>query len=249
MFLNWFIPALLVTAAVGLLVFSLMFKKNEFTTKDLALAAVCVGLSFALSFWRVWHNPQGGSITIASMLPIALFAYIAGFRKGLIVGLAYGALQLIQDPQIYHPVQVLLDYFLGFGAVAAAGAFKHIKAFKKCDFLLGITAAGLLRFACSIISGVVFFQAYVPEGWGLWPYSLAYNSVLLIDIAICLVPAAFIQYVPALRKFMNYMDDGKNFGAGRNGNKMKTCTDGDLNGRCAGDTQKNADAVDKSGAM
>lgn len=220
MFLDWFIPCLLVVAAIVVLVISLTYKKNKFTTKDLALAAVCLGLSFALSYWKVWENPQGGSITVASMLPIMLFAYIAGFRKGTIAGLAYGLLQFIQMLWFVHPVQVLLDYFLAFGAIGLAGAFKHIKAFKRFDFLLGIITVGLVRFFFSMAAGVVFYQEYAviynaEHGVNLtvWAYSALYNSVLLIDSAICLAVAVFMQYSPHFRKFMNYMDDGYNFGA------------------------------------
>ena len=213
MFLKWFIPCLTAFAAVAVLTISLTWKKNRFTTKDLALAAVCVGSSTALSFWRVWKMPYGGSITIASMLPIMLFAYIAGFRKGLIAGLAYAGLQLVQADanEFVNPAQVFLDFFLGFGAVSLAGVFKGVAALEKCDFLLGITVAGIVRYFFSLISGVVFFYMYAPEGMGIWVYSAAYNSVLLIDAAICLAVAVFMQYSPHFRKFMNYMDDGHNF--------------------------------------
>ena len=212
MFLNWLIPLLLAIAAITLLIVSLTYKKNRFTTKDLALAAVCIGLSFALSYWKVWQNPQGGAITIASMLPIMLFAYIAGFRKGLIAGLAYGILQFIQSPWFIHPIQVVLDYILAFGSIGLAGAFKHITVLKKADFILGIITVGIVRFFFSFIAGIVFYaENAATYNMAVWPYSAAYNSVLLIDTAICLVVAVFMQYSPHFRQFMNYMDDGKNF--------------------------------------
>ena len=211
MFLKWFIPCIVTVAVIAVLVASLTYKKNRFTTKDLALAAVCLGLSFALSYIRLWRMPQSGSVTAASMLPIMLFAYIAGFRKGLIVGIAYGFLQLVQDPFIVHPVQPLLDYIFGFGAIALAGAFKNIKPLKKVDFLLGIIAVGIARFFFSYVSGVVFFPEYAPAGQSVWIYSAIYNSVLLVDSAICLAAAIYLQYSPQFRKFMNYMDDGRNF--------------------------------------
>ena len=212
MFLNWLIPVIFVVGIIAVLIVSLTYKKNKFTTKDLALAAVCVGLSFALSYWKIWENPQGGSVTVASMLPIMLFAYIAGFRKGTIAGLAYGLLQFIQSPWFVHPVQVLLDYFLAFGAIGLAGAYKKIPPFKRFDFLMGIVTVGVVRFFFSFIAGIVFYRsAAADHNMAVWPYSAAYNSVLLIDTAICLVVAVFMQYSPHFRKFMNYMDDGSNF--------------------------------------
>jgi len=58
------------------------------------------------------------------MLPLFIFAYYYGPGPGVIVGMAYGFLQLIQDPFIVQWVQVLLDYPLAFGALGLAGFFR-----------------------------------------------------------------------------------------------------------------------------
>ncbi|MBR2384770.1 MAG: energy-coupled thiamine transporter ThiT, partial [Clostridia bacterium] len=70
---------------------------------------MCVALSFALSYIKLFEMPQGGSVTLFSMLPIMLFSYIYGMKKGLLVGVIYGLLQAVQDPYIIHPAQFLLD--------------------------------------------------------------------------------------------------------------------------------------------
>ncbi|MDR1093052.1 MAG: energy-coupled thiamine transporter ThiT [Clostridiales bacterium] len=192
------------------LVAVLSYRHKAMTTKEIALAAVCVGVSFALSYIK-FSLPQGGSATAASLVPVCIFAYIYGFRKGLIVGIVYGWLQLVQEPYILHPAQVLLDYVLGFGCIAFAGAFRkrNLPKAGMYDLLLGVAVAGLGRYFCSFLSGVVFYAEYAWEGWPVWAYSLAYNGILMIDIAICLAVCAVLQYTPQFKKAVLYMNPEK----------------------------------------
>ena len=187
----------------------LTYRRKPMTSKEIALAAVTVGVSFGLSYIKIWTMPAGGSVTAASLTPVLLFAYIYGFRKGLIVGMAYGWLQLIQQPIVVHPVQVLLDYVLGFGCIAFAGVFRR-KGLPKAgmyDLLLGIAAAGVGRYICSVASGILFYAADAQDfGMAVWPYSFAYNSILLLDIAICLAVCAYLQYSRQFKRVILYFD-------------------------------------------
>lgn len=163
--------------------------RGQWTVKEMVVGALCIGLAFVLSYIRIWHMPMGGSITPASMLPIMLFAYIYGTPKGLIVAVAYGVLQLIQDSYIVHWVQLILDYILAFGSLALAGLFRK-------SILPGIVVAGLGRFLFATLSGVIFFGEYAPEGQSALVYSLSYQATYLIpEIVICLV----IALIPAIR--------------------------------------------------
>ena len=48
-------------------------KSNSNTNiKRMVLTAVLIGLGTALSLVKIWQMPLGGSITLLSMLPIAL---------------------------------------------------------------------------------------------------------------------------------------------------------------------------------
>lgn len=49
---------------------------------------------------------MGGSITLASMLPLMVYSYMFGARKGVFAGLIYGVLQFIQNPQVYEWMQI-----------------------------------------------------------------------------------------------------------------------------------------------
>ena len=95
---------------VGVVLFFLTRDSKKWTTRMLANAALVIALSFILSYIRLYKMPQGGSITLASMLPIFMFAYAYGVGPGMLVGMAYGVLQFIQDAYFVHPVELLLDY-------------------------------------------------------------------------------------------------------------------------------------------
>lgn len=163
--------------------------KTKFDSRCIALAGICVALSFALSYIKMFSMPQGGSVTLASLLPVMLFAYVYGPKKGIFVGAIYGALQAMQNPYLIHPAQFLLDYPVAFATVGLAGAFGKIKALDKLPqikFALGAILTGTLRFASHVFSGVFAFGADAG-GKNLWAYSTAYNSFIFVDIAIVIV--------------------------------------------------------------
>ncbi|ADQ05787.1 proton-coupled thiamine transporter YuaJ [Caldicellulosiruptor hydrothermalis 108] len=164
-------------------------KRQKFSTKALVYGGVVIALSFILSFIKLYRMPQGGSITPASMLPLFAYAYMFGPFAGIVAGMAYGILQLIQDPYVVHWAQLLLDYPLAFGALGFAGFFRK-------NLPLGILAGGFGRFVFHFISGVVFFASYAPKGTSPVVYSAIYNATYLgPDLAVCLI----IAFIPGLR--------------------------------------------------
>ena len=76
---------------VGILVFAVSKDKKRWTARMLANGALCIALATVLSFVALYKMPQGGTITLASMLPIFLFSYAYGVGPGMLVGAAYGA--------------------------------------------------------------------------------------------------------------------------------------------------------------
>lgn len=176
--------------------------KSAWTVRELSVAAICIALAFLLSFIKIFKLPQGGMITPGSMLPIMIFAYIYGWRKGLLVGLIYSLLQFAQDPFFLTPVQFLLDYIFGFSLLALAGLAKK-------NIIPGIALGGAIRFLCSFISGIVFFGMYAPPGVPVWLYSLGYNGTYIgIETGICIA----ICLIPAMRKTIERIR--KNYGIG-----------------------------------
>ncbi len=158
--------------------------KRVFSTRVLAYGAMVIALAFVLSFIRVVKLPNGGSVTLASMLPLIVFAFIAGPKAGMIAGLGYGMLQYVQEPYFVHWAQFLLDYPLAFAMLGAAGFYKR-------NIYIAAGIAGLGRLICHFISGVVFFAEYA-EG-NVYLYSLVYNGSyilpeIILGIVILLLP-------------------------------------------------------------
>lgn len=169
-------------------------KQKQNTTKKLTYGSICIALSFVLSYIRFFKMPQGGSITAGSMLPVMLFAYWFGPADGIVAGMVYGLLQFIQDPFIIHPLQVVLDYPLAFGALGLAGLSKK-------NFSLSLAIGTIFRFFFSFLSGTLFFVEYAKQA-GEAPviYSLAYNSVILIDGLICIAISLIPQFKSAINR-------------------------------------------------
>ena len=187
-----YVSAILLIAAVVAVAFFADRKHNGgFDAKSIAYAAVCIAMSFALSYLRIVKMPQGGSITVASLLPLMIYAYMFGAKKGVFAGMVYGLLQAIQDTYILHPAQFILDYPAAFACIGLAGLFANITALQKLPqikFALGATLAGVCRFIMHFISGIFAFGAFAPEGTNVVLYSLGYQAgYVLPDIAIVIV--------------------------------------------------------------
>lgn len=194
---GWVLAGALVALGVVLLVIAR--GHIRWTARMLANAALCLALAFVLSYIKLFDLPQGGAVTAASLLPIVAFAYSYGLAPGLVVGVAYGLLQMIQDPWIVTPVQAILDYPLAFACIALAAVARRLP--DSWGWLAGMALAAVGRFVCHTFTGVVFFAEYA-EGTGMTPfvYSVSYNSFVFVDMAICAVVMAFPQVRGALKR-------------------------------------------------
>lgn len=164
-------------------------KDDGYDARSLTYGAICVALAFALSYVKFFSLPQGGSVTFASMLPIILYSYMFGTRKGLVVGVVYGMLQFIQSPQFYQPMQVLLDYPIAFGALGVAGIAKKLPFLKGkmlAEFAVGATIAIVLRYFSHVISGYYVFSSWAMEGYTAVSWAFVYNMFVFADLAIVL---------------------------------------------------------------
>lgn len=179
-----------------------------FDSKSIALAGICVSLSFALSYIKLWDLPQGGSVTLVSFLPIMLFAYLYGAKKGLFVGFVYGLLQSLQDPYIIHPAQFLLDYPVAFAMAGFAGVLKNVNMKSpQLKFALSALIGGAMRYVAHVLSGAFAFGAYALDAGAsnVFTYSLAYNSFVFVDIALVIIAGVLLlsskAFVAETKKF------------------------------------------------
>lgn len=180
-----------------LIVCAVVFSKRNgpFTTREMAYAAISLALAFALSYVKFFALSQGGSVTLASMLPIMLFSYMFGIRKGIIVGAIYGVLQAIQEPEIIHPAQFFLDYPIAFAMLGLAGIFKELNIIKKpaAAFTVGAILAGTLRYFSHVFSGIFAFASYAPAGYSAVAWGFLYNTfTTFADVAIVIVVALLL---------------------------------------------------------
>ncbi|MCX8131121.1 MAG: energy-coupled thiamine transporter ThiT [Clostridia bacterium] len=179
-------PLISLAALIALIIVLVLIRsKTSLSVKMLSYGAIAISAAFILSYVRIYKMPTGGTVTLASMLPIFIFAYIAGPRAGILAGMCYGLLQFIQDPFLVHPVQFILDYPLAFALLGLAGLIKD-------RLFIGAVIGCAGRFICHYLSGVVFFAEYA-NGQNVFIYSLAYNSSylipeLIIILGILLVP-------------------------------------------------------------
>lgn len=165
-------------------------KGGKLTVKQLVFCAMSIALGTILSEIKIIDFPWGGSATLLSMLVICLPGYFFGLGAGLLTGVAYGVLQLLVDPYVLFPMQLVMDYFLAFGALGLSGLFSNAKK----GLLKGYLVAILGRYLFAVLSGWIFFAEYAWEGWPVLPYSLVYNGIYIfaegaITVVILLIPA------------------------------------------------------------
>ena len=164
-----------------LIFFGLYVRKIKLTTRTLINISLMLALSIILHQLRIYHLPQGGSVTLGGLIPLLLISFRYGAGVGTLAGFLLGLITIIQDPFIVHPVQVLFDYPLPFMAVGLAGIF-HEKIF------LGTILALAGKFICHFISGVIFFASYAPGGTSPIIYSLVTNATYIVpELIICLI--------------------------------------------------------------
>lgn len=167
-----------------------------FTTKTLVLAGLCIALSSVLSMFKLFEMPQGGSVTPASMLPLILFAFVCGPIPGIIVGFAYGLLQVALGGYVIHPAQMLLDYPLAFAALGLSGFIPKAISNNMIRFTLGTLIALIARGFMSVLSGVIFFADYAGD-MNVWIYSLGYNySFIATEFIITAILGGIILVSP-----------------------------------------------------
>lgn len=198
-----------IIAVIAVLTFAACKKQEGDKSKSISYAAICIAMSFALSYMRLFELPQGGSITFGSLLPLMLYSFMFGGRKGILAGLVYGFLQFVQAPWFYHPVQFLLDYPLAFGAIGLTGILKERSVLNGrpfAQFALGGLIVEMIRYASHVVSGIFVFGSGDPENYGAVAWSFLYNAFTFADFAIVLAIAALLFASASFKRLLNEND-------------------------------------------
>ena len=191
---------LVILMVAALVIPIVLSRKNskKMSAKQLTFCAVAMALALVTSFIKVASLPMGGSITLFSMFFMCFIGYLYGPKIGIMTGVAYGILQLIIEPYIYAPLQVLLDYPLAFGALGMSGFFSK----KKFGLTTGVIVGILGRYICHVISGYVFFASYAPEGMNPMIYTLGYSATYIVPELIATV---IVVSLPPVMKALKYV--------------------------------------------
>jgi len=160
------------------------------TTKKIAVSAIMTALATVLMLIsKLIPAPwlQGGSVTIASMVPIISVGILFGTKWGLYSSLCYALLQMMfgfypppTQTFIYFVLVVLLDYVFAFGVLGLSGLFYSV--FGKKNFSIPVSAfiVTFLRYLCHILSGILIWGVYANEGQSVIMYSLIYNGTYMV---------------------------------------------------------------------
>lgn len=149
-----------------------LIKNARFNVKSIVMIGMFSAMSFVLYLIEFIKYPQGGGISLFSMMPTMILALLYGRQAGLTGGAIFGLLKLLNGATIVHPAQFILDYLLGGMALGLAGTFGREK---KSNVIAGCLFAAGLSVLSMVVSGAVFFGQYAPAGMNVWLYSLIYN--------------------------------------------------------------------------
>lgn len=195
----WYVWVLLVALIVAALILAMSSKKAQWNSRRLSMGAMCIAIAFVLSCIRLYRMPQGGSITPASMLPLVFFMLACGPLQGFVVGCAFGLLQLITDPYVIHPIQLLVDYPLAYGAMILGCVAAALPIDKRWKLPVAALLAGLGRYVMAVLSGAIFFAEYAGEQ-NAWIYSLVYNITYIgPDVLVCML----IACIPGMSRLVD----------------------------------------------
>lgn len=182
----------------------------------LTQSAIFIALATVLSFLPVYKMPMGGSVTLASMLPILFIGVKFGYKWGLGSAGIYALIQLFQaliegDVFVYCNgavmviVCVLFDYLVPFG-ILGLSAFARPNEGKKLSIIKASITFGVIiaiRFVCHYITGVAIWGQWAPEGMGKFLYSLIYNGqYMLPELIITLVIGIFLMSSSQIEKML-----------------------------------------------
>ena len=195
---------------------------KQSNSRKLTEAAIMLAIATVLSLIKLADLPYGGSVTIASMLPIVIISYRHGIRWGLLTGLVFGVIQqLLGINTLSYATSwqagvaiILLDYIVAFMVAGLGGLFR--KSMKQPTALLfGSLLICVLRFICHVITGATVWAGLsIPDSAAL-AYSLSYNATYMIPETIVTMLVAY--YIGSV---LDFGSDSLRYYSAKNEQKM-----------------------------
>lgn len=171
--------------------------KNQ-NTKKLVTSAILIAMGTAISlfceFIPFLNLPFGGTITIASLLPIVIIGYMYGPAWGFGSAFVYSLLQMLVGFKtvgaLFTPTSdsymgiavafgvILLDYICAFTSVGISSLFRNMKAPVR-SIVVGSIVGLLACYVFHVLSGALFYGA-----WAEWFFTDTVFKDLSISKAI-----------------------------------------------------------------
>lgn len=162
-------------------------------------SAVMIALATVLSLFPLMDLPYGGSITIASMLPIMIIGYRHGLLWGCSSGLVYGVIQQLlglKNLSYFTTWQsivaiILLDYLIAYTFCGLSGMTRRLPFSQAKKLAVGALFSCVLRYLSHVVSGATVWAGLSIPTQAALGYSLVYNATYMIPEAIVTAAVAF----------------------------------------------------------
>ena len=164
--------------------------------RQLTECSVMIALATVLSLLKLVDFPYGGSVTLASMLPLVIIARRHGVWVGLSTGAVFGAVQQLLglNTLSYAPTWqavvaiILLDYVLAYTAIGLAGLWRGRDT--RISLLTATVFACLVRYVLHVISGATVWAGLSIPTEAALLYSIGYNATYMVPETLMLLAAA-----------------------------------------------------------
>ena len=181
--------------------------KTYSKTRILVECALMIAIGTVLANVKIYELPNGGSVTLLSMLPFVLISFRHGVKWGVFTGFVNSLLQMLLG--FYAPPapgllplvgMILLDYVLAFTLLGLACVFAKPFQNRLLGAAVGSAVVCFIRFLCSFLSGVLIW-GNLSDGLPAWTYSLGYNASYMLPETVLTVVAVVLLHKAAPKLF------------------------------------------------
>ena len=175
-----------------------MNSKTKSGLLTLTECSLMVALATVLSVIPLFEMPYGGSITLASFVPIVIAAYRHGTMHGLLTAGAAAVVQMLLGLKNFSHFTTwqslvalaLFDYLIAFGVFGLCGIFRKILKSQSLAVIAGATFSSVVRYICHVISGATVWAGLSIPTEAALLYSLSYNATYMLPETIILLLTA-----------------------------------------------------------
>ena len=178
--------------------------KSHNAVRALVEGALFVAMAEILGNFKLWHMPEGGSVSLM-MLPIVIYALRWGLGRGLLAGFALGVLDFMLGGGFAIGWQSIIgDYVAALTALGLAGTGRR-KGLP--GVILGAIAGCLGRFVSIWVTGATLWGEYMYDIYGLpmdneFVYSFLYNLPILVSGVLTVLICILLYRIKSTQKYI-----------------------------------------------